>query len=157
MKNFFRKLRGLMGVGITWGTLWAGIGAGIGTVVGIFWPELWAFGNPILDWTVGMGLYGVVSGVGFGGLLSLGEGRKTLRELSLGRVAVWGVLGSALVPLGFGAIGAFVASVTWVDILQAMAVTGFLGGVFAPGTVSLARRAELEAGGGMDLLGDGDE
>jgi hypothetical protein len=72
-------------------------------------------------------------------------------------MAVWGVLGSALVPLGFGAIGAFVASTTWVDILQAMVVTGALGGIFAPGTVALAKRAELEAGGGYPLLEEGDE
>ncbi len=33
-----------------------------------------------------------------------------------------------------------------VDIVQAMLVTGFLGGTFAPGAVGIARRAELKAG-----------
>lgn len=157
MKNLLRRLRGLLGVGITWGAAWSGIGAVIGAVVGIVWPDVWAFGNPVLDWAVGMGLYGLVSGAGFAGLLSLGEGRKTLRQLSLGRVAIWGVLGSALVPLGFGAVGAFVANTTWLDILQAMVVTGGLGGVFAPGTVALAKRAELGSGGGLPLLEEGEE
>ncbi|MEE2900670.1 MAG: hypothetical protein VX815_19595 [Gemmatimonadota bacterium] len=41
-------------------------------------------------------------------------------------MALWGLLGSAAV--------------------QAMLVTGFLGGTFAPGTVGIARRAELKAG-----------
>ncbi len=33
-----------------------------------------------------------------------------------------------------------------VDIVQAMLVTGFLGGTFVPGAVGIARRAELKAG-----------
>ena len=111
MKKFFRKLRGLAGVGLTWGTLWGAIGAGIALVIG----------DPILDWAPGMGLYGFVSGVGFGSLLSLGEGRKTLRDLSLRKVAMWGVLGSAAVPLLFGMLGTFEAGTTAVDVIQAMA------------------------------------
>ena len=29
MKKLLQRVRGLLGVGVTWGTLWAGIGAGI--------------------------------------------------------------------------------------------------------------------------------
>jgi hypothetical protein len=143
LKKLFRKLRGLLGVGVTWGALWATIGAGIGLVLGIISPELWRYANPVLEWAVGMGLYGFVSGVGFGGLLSLGEGRKTILDLSLPRVALWGVLGSAVVPVLFGMAGAFEAGTTVIDILQAIAVTGVLGGTFAPGSVAIARRAAL--------------
>ena len=139
--NFLRRIRGLLGVGITWGMLWAGIGAGIGFVVGLVNPGAWAISNPIIVWAVGMGAYGVVSGVGFGALLSLGEGRKRLRELSLKRVALWGVLGSALVPLLF--LGFFDAGTTLADIIGAMVTTAALGGTFAPGAVAIARRAEL--------------
>ena len=155
--TLLRKLRGLLGVGITWGALWAGIGAGIGIVVGVISPELWNWGNPILEWAFGMGLYGFVSGMGFGALLSLGEGRKTILDLSLGRVAVWGVLGSAAVPLIFSALGAFGAGTTAVDILEAILVTGFLGGTFAPGSVAIARRAELAAGEERVLLDPGSD
>ena len=154
--KLLRKLRGLLGVGITWGTLWAGIGAGIGLVVGIVSPELWNWGNPILEWALGMGLYGLVSGFGFGALLSLGEGSKTLRDLTLGRVALWGVLGSAAVPVVFGFLGAFGAGTSMIDIVEAMAVTALLGGTFAPGSVALARRAELGAGDDPLLLGSAD-
>ena len=144
MKKLLQKLRGLLGVGLTWGALWAGIGAVIGLVVGMVSPELWRYANPILEWAVGMGAYGFVSGVGFGSLLSLGEGRKTLRDLSLPRVAIWGILGSAVVPILFGLAGAFPAGTTVVDILEAIAVTGVLGGTFAPGSVAIARRAALQ-------------
>ncbi len=72
MHKLLRKLRGLAGVGLTWGTLWAGIGTGIGLVIGVVRPEVWESTNPILEWAIGMGLYGLVSGVGFGSLLSFG-------------------------------------------------------------------------------------
>lgn len=155
MNEWIRKLRGLAGMGLTWGALWGGIGAAVGAVLGVLSPELWAVGNPVFDWAVGMGLYGLVSGVGFGKLLSFIEGRKTLRELSLPRVALWGVLGSAAVPLLFGAIGMFPASTTVVDVLEAVLLTSVLGGTFAPGAVALARRAELAAGEEPELLGSG--
>ena len=155
MKDLLRRLRGLLGVGVTWGSLWAGIGAGIGLAVGVFSPGAWGLATTIFDWTVGMGLYGLVSGMGFGAVLSVTEGRRTLQELSLRRVAVWGVLGSAAVPLLFGALGTFAAGTTVVDVVQAILVTGTLGGIFAPAGVAAAKRAEVAAGPDLDALGPG--
>jgi hypothetical protein len=146
MKRLIQRFRGLLGVGITWGALWSVIGAGIGVVVGAVHPEVWQWTNPIFEWALGMGLYGLVSGIGFGTLLTLREGRKTLFDLSLLRTTVWGVLGAAAVPLLFGVLGMFEAGTTVADVLGAVAVTGFLGGTFAPVSVAMARRAELRAG-----------
>ena len=146
MNKLLQKLRGLLGVGVTWGTLWAGIGAGIGVIIGILRPEVWQWTNPIFEWAVGMGLYGVVSGIGFGTLLTLREGRKTLSDLSLRRAALWGMLGGAIVPLLFGAAGMFPAGTTLLDVVGAIGVTGLLGATFAPTSVAIAKRAELSAG-----------
>lgn len=143
MSKLLRKLRGLLGVGLTWGTLWAGIGAAIGLVIRLVAPPVW--GNPIGEWALGIGLYGVVSGFAFATLLSLREGRKTLLELSLKRVALWGVLGAAAVPLVFAALGTLGGTTTAVDILESMLVTASLGGAFAAGSVAIARRAELSS------------
>jgi len=154
--DVLRRIRGLFGVGLTWGVLWGAIGALIGLVVGVVAGDV-AIATPVVEWALGMGAYGVVSGLGFGTLLSLGEGSQTLRELSLKRVAVWGVLGSALVPLGFGALGFFEAGTTLLDVLGAIAVTATLGGTFASGSVAMARRAELEAADTHPRLGDGAE
>lgn len=151
MTSVLRRIRGLLGVGMTWGVLWGTIGALIGLVIGVVAGDV-ALSMPIVEWALGMGAYGVVSGIGFGSLLSLAEGSRTLRDLSLKRVAFWGVIGSALVPLGFGALGLFEAGTTIVDVLGAMAVTATLGGTFASGSVAMARRAELESPEELDRL-----
>ncbi len=145
MNRLVRRLRGLLGVGVTWGTLWSVIGAGIGLVVGVISPEVWENTNPIIEWAVGMGLYGFVSGIGFGSLLSLREGRKTILDISPRRAAIWGVAGAAAVPLLFGALGTFDAGTTAVEVLGAILVTGVLGGTFAPASIAVARRAEFRA------------
>ncbi len=155
MKKFLRRIRGLLGVGVTWGGLWSVIGAVFGLVHGWVQPEIWTWSNPVFGWAVGMGMYGFVSGVAFGGLLSLREGRRTLADLSLRRVALWGVLGAAAVPPLFGVLGLFEVGTTVVDIVQAVFLTGFLGGTFAPTSVAIARRAELQSGS-RDLLPNSD-
>lgn len=149
--RWLRKLRGLLGFGVTWGAMWGVIGAGIGSVVSLLGPGATTLSNSVIVWAMGMGAYGVISGIAFGGLLALGEGSRTLRELSLKRVALWGVVGSGLVPLLF--LGFFDAGTTFFDIAGAMLVTAGLGGTFAPGAVAMARRAEL-AGPDEQLLLD---
>ena len=151
MSELLRRLRGLAGVGLTWGALWAAMGAVIGVVVGVISPELWAV-NPVGEWAVGMGLYGLVSGLGFGTVISLRERQKEIADLTLGRVAAWGVLGSAAVPLFFGALGMFEPGTTTIDVAQAVLVTGLLGGASAPASVALAKRAELRAAEAPRLL-----
>ena len=145
MSRLVRRLRGLLGVGLTWGAFWSVIGAGIGLVLGVVAPDAWGLTDRVFDWTIGMGLYGLVSGVGFGGLLSLREGRRTIFDLSLRRTAILGVLGSAAVPLLFGALGTFEVGTTTAEVVGAILVTGVLGGTFAPAAIAIARRAELRA------------
>jgi ABC-type lipoprotein release transport system permease subunit len=78
-----------------------------------------------------MGLVGLVSGVGFGILLSLTERRKSIGDLSLSRTALWGFVGAAALPLLTG----------MQDVL--VFVTGPLGAVFAAASVAIARSAAL--------------
>ncbi len=152
MNRFVRRLRGLLGVGLTWGALWSVIGAGVGLVLGVVAPDAWGLTDRVFDWTIGMGLYGLVSGVGFGSLLSLREGRSTIFDLSLRRTAIIGVLGSAAVPLLFGALGMFEVGTTTAEVLGAILVTGVLGGTFAPAAIVIARRAELRGAEDRRLL-----
>jgi hypothetical protein len=126
----------------------------MGLIIGIVDPDAWRLTSPILDWAYGIGVYGFVSGVSFGALLSLKEGRKRLFDLSLGRVPLWGLLGSAAVPALMAMSGPLPTGFTTVQIVEAMVMTGFLGGIFAPGSIAIARRAQIKPGEEMGLLLD---
>lgn len=145
MHVMVRRLRGLLGVGITWGVLWATIGTIVGFVLGVVAPESGGWTGRITDWMIGLGLYGLVSGVGFGAFLALRERNRTISDISLGRAAVWGVIGAALAPLVFLGLGAFPPGTTTAAVVGAIAVTASLGGAVAPAALVIARRAELTA------------
>ena len=129
MTRLVRTLRGATVIGIAWGFAWILVGALIWLVIRVVSPEDIAPGEgperalPIL------GLVGLLSGFGFAALLALAERRNRLETLALPRVALWGLLGSAAIPLLIGTDG----SMGW--------VTGPMGAVFAAASVAIARRA----------------
>ena len=130
MKTFLRKLRGVVSIGLTWGSLWGVLMALVGVGIGIFDPDSIDPGESVLVVGALMGLVGFVSGVLFGLLLAFAERRKTLRDLSLARVALWGALAAAVPPLLTGAA----ASMAFILCP--------LGAAFAAGSIALARRGE---------------
>lgn len=140
MNPLLRKLRGVIGTGLAWGTAWATIMAMAGVVVGVLRPEEIDPGEgPVLVGAI-MGMVGFVSGVAFGTLLSLAERRKTLLDLSPGRAAMWGILASAAFPLLTGRA-------------DAVLVVCPLGAACAAASVAIARRAELRDPGRPALPG----
>ena len=128
MTRLVRWLRGSLGVGLTWAVLWILLGAVFTTVFRIFRPEEIDPGEGYGRVLPLLGLVGFLSGLGFAAVLSFAERRRSLNELSLGRVALWGLLGSAAIPLLLGAnVGE-----GW--------LTGVLGATFATASVAIARR-----------------
>jgi len=131
MTSLLRRLRGALGIGVTWGVLWAGLGL-------VFWLLMRALRPGDIDPGEGLGrvlpilsLVGLLSGLGFAGILALAERRRTVGALSLGRVALWGLLGGVAIPLLMGTDG----SMGW--------LTGPMGAGFAAASVALARRRAL--------------
>jgi hypothetical protein len=126
--NVVRRIRGAIGIGVKWGVLWAAIGALTVVLIGLFRPgDIDAGEGPSRAAAV-FALVGFLSGLGFAGLLSLAERRRTIHELSLARVALWGFLGAALIPILMGA-----------DRSMGF-ITGSLGALFAAASVATARR-----------------
>lgn len=131
MSALLRKMRGVMGISLTWGILWAAIGYAVAGVIGVMDPNSIDPGeSPILLGAM-TGFVGLISGAGFGILLSFAESQKTILELSLSRAAIWGILGSAALPLLTG----------MQDVLLFM--TCPLGAAFAASSVAIAQKAEL--------------
>ena len=128
MTGLVRRLRGAVSIGVAWAVLWMVIGLLLLAGFGVFRPQEIDPGEgpgkvlPIL------GLVGFLSGLGFAALLSLAERRTRLHELSPARAALWGLLGSAAIPLLMGND----ASNGW--------LTGPMGAIFAAASVAIARR-----------------
>ena len=141
MRALARWIRGALSVGVTWSVLWVMIGVALWGVFKIFQPEDIGPGEGLSVVLPILGTVGLLSGLGFSGLLTLAERRRGLGELSLGRVGLWGALGSAAVPLLMGAD----PSMGW--------LTGSLGAVFATSSVAIARRG---TGGEPALPAPGD-
>ena len=140
MKNLVRRLRGALGISLTWGALWATIGLVLGVIVGVVSPDQVEPGEGPGRIAAVLGFAGLLSGLGFAGLFSFAERRRTIQELSLGRVALWGLLGAAAIPLLTGA-----------DASVGL-ITGPMGALFATASVATGRRAVLRSAEPTELL-----
>lgn len=131
MNKPLRKLRGVMGVGLIWGVVWGAFFLTLVLIIGIFRPQDMDHGEgPIV--VIGTGLLvGFVSGAVFGAILSFAENQKSILDLALIRVALWGMLAAAVWPL-----------LTAVDNSMIF-ITCPLGAICATASVAIARKAEL--------------
>lgn len=163
MKKWLRRIRGAIGMGLTWAVLWALGGLLIG-VASMVLPTLpWDRFFEVFDAPLpAMAVPGFFGGVFFSIVLGIaGRGRR-FRELSLPVFAAWGALGGLLLSL-FPAILVAVglASTEGADrgLWQGIAViiTPFIlmGAVSAAVTLKLARAGERRelAGAGAEAPG----
>ena len=143
MRTLQRRLRGISGIALTWGVGWSVIGAALWTVVRFVVPEDIGSGEGILRASAIFGMTGALAGAAFAGLLSLVERRRTLQQLTWTRALVLGAAGTAALTL-------------LTPIPNAMLVIlAPLGGLFAAGSIALARRAELRAPARVEHLSSG--
>jgi len=99
MHILFRRVRGVIGVALTWGTVWAAFGALLGLIYGALRPQDLDAGEGPARIAAILGTAGFVSGSGFALMLSLLERGRTVLDVSLARVALWGAAGGAVIPL----------------------------------------------------------
>lgn len=138
MRKWLRKLRGAVGLGLTWGFAWFAAGMALLLVVG---PDAADVPFPL-----GFGLLGFLAGMTFSGILGLVAGRRRFDELSLPGFAAWGGAGGVLFAGLFTAVARL-----GLDIFVVLGpVFGAAGALCAAGTLALARRASDDA-----LLDDG--
>jgi hypothetical protein len=131
MGDLLRKIRGVLGIGLTWGGTWAVIFAVTAAIIGIVDPDSIDPGEGALNVMRIGAIFGFISGTGFGLLLALGERHKKILQLSMGRAALWGALSATLVPLLTPVSDAMVIFVC--PIAAAIAC----------GSVAIAKKAEL--------------
>ena len=137
MKGFLRRLRGIIGTGLTWAVGW------IGLFVAYLLREDGNRGrlrgvravSSLLEEVFVVGTFGFLAGSTFGALLSVLEGHKSLEEITFKRIAAWGGLGGlAVVAL----VSVLVGSPTGLIFYSVLGVGS------ATGTVALAKRADTK-------------
>ena len=155
MSKWLRRIRGAIGIGLTWAFAWFGAGMVL-LLIGF---------RADVPFPLGFGFFGFLAGVTFSGVLGIVERRHRFDQLSLPRFAAWGCVGGLLlsgifVPVaGLGA-GTFLV----LGPVFALSSAGC-----AAGSLAIARMAEdreLAAGADVneagltedevrELLGDG--
>lgn len=150
MKGWLRRMRGALGIAVSWAVAWFGVGALVGVVFFGGGLDLATFFNGLL-----FGVAGFIGGGSFGGLLFLAEGRRTFDQMSLPRFALWGALGGLIMSELFLGMGRpFTMTLGLVDVVVAL-----MGAASAAGSLAIARRAggsELVEGGEAQALLEGE-
>ena len=137
MKKWLRRIRGAMGIGLTWAVGWTLVGM-LGVVV--FYTLFPSVPDVFDVWIPVFAYPGFLAGVGFSAVLRVAEGRRRFDELSLPRFAAWGAVGGLLVGAFVGAM--LFGEVPHTALAAIMGTSTLLGAVSASGSLALARREE---------------
>ena len=154
--KWLRRIRGAIGMGLTWAVAWAG--AGMLVTLGFV---LRTGSRPDAPFPIMLAAAGFVAGLVFSGVLGVVEGRRRFDQMSLPRFAAWGASG------GFLLAAAFVLAISLSGNPGFLWNLVALGPVFAvaaagcaAGSLALARRAQdrvlLETPEDVTALGPGD-
>jgi FtsH-binding integral membrane protein len=136
MRQWWRRLRGALGMGLLWAAGGALVGGLIEAVLNVLPGSDLFLGVDI--WPAALAIPAFLAGVVFSLVLSLAERRRSFDELTLPRFALWGgIVGLLLgVVIGFPLVA--IASITLVCSAS------------AAGSLALARRAKQR-----DLIAEG--
>lgn len=143
MKKWMRRIRGAVGMGLTWGV----VGFVVGTVIEVIhniWPN--PLGSAVDVWPAALAYPGLLGGVAFSAVLGIAGRRRRFDELSLRAFAAWGALGGlfvSLVPAALVALDLATPNVPLWRITAALVGPFTVGGaIAASGSLALARLAE---------------
>ena len=142
MKKWLKRIRGALGIGLTWAAAWGGVGALIEVatmVLGINAIALFELAT--------YAIMGFIGGAIFSTVLGIAEGRRRFDEMSLWRFAGWGAVGGLLLAMPLLLLTASTTPLLW---FGTSVVVALLGAGSAAGSLALARRAD-----DRELLEDG--
>jgi len=159
MRPWLRRVRGAVGMGLTWAAGWALVGVLIGVtsnlLPGLPWDRFFEIFDAPLP---ALAIPGFVGGVLFSVVLGIAVRRRTFEQLSLPRFAALGALGGlllSLVPAALAAVGLLSGAPTngamWRDTAMISVPFMLLSAASASLSLALARMAGRDA---RDATGD---
>jgi hypothetical protein len=155
-----RRLRAIVGTAITWAVAWASLGLafGVAAIARMVVLRQWTWRGVVtalVGGTLSAAIWGGIAGAAFAVVVALVERRRTIETLSVPRVALWGALGGALLPLvGLGVALVSPGAIAFpAGLGVALGFSAVAGGLCAAGSVTLARRAVRAELGGVGSSG----
>ena len=139
MKKWLRRLRGALGMGVTWAAGWSVVGTIVWWTLDLVFLGATTSGplTVFVTFLTTFGVIGFISGTAFSVILTLTEGRRRFDQMSLPRFGAWGALGSALLCL------VVLTAESWQMPGTELLLLGFItvmGAASAAGSLALARR-----------------
>lgn len=132
MGRWSKRIRGAIGLGLTWAAAWFAAGMVLLVIVG---PDAADVPFPL-----GFGLLGFLAGATFSVIVGIAENRRRFDQISMPRFAGWGALGGLLFSGVFALAAGLAGEFLILGPLFAIAGAGS-----AVGTLALARRADSNA------------
>ena len=154
MRPILNKLRGALGIALTWAVAWAVAGVALVAVIYVSadpWPDALPFWEFARSSVFRFGLYGLMSGALFSGALATIHRRRTLGELKPAWVGLWGGLAGFLISIGVlgvafatGGIPSSPEPVRAIALGASTIIYGGIGAATAVGTIMLAQKGARE-------------
>jgi len=136
MKNWLKRFRGALSLGVIWAIAWGSVG---------FLMEIFVdpHGRIVDIWPAVLGLPAFFGGVFFSAVLGFAERRHRFDELKLSRVAAWGAVGGVLVGLLPFVLGEPTGDVNALKLaLMIVPPISLLSAISAAGSLAIARMSD---------------
>ena len=133
MKQWLRRIRGAIGIGLTWAAAWFGAGILLARVPG-FYSDL--------PFALLFAPLGFATGVIFSGILVAIERRRNFGRVSFTRFTAWGAVSGLLLSGIFVVAAAIRGGSLWGEFLVFGPPLALSSAASAAGSLALARRAE---------------
>lgn len=141
MKRWLRRIRGAIGLGMTWAAAWFGVGLIV--QLGFLLVTGSRADAPI---PLVFGVLGFLAGATFSAVLGVVERPGRFDQLSIPRFAAWGAAGGFFVSAIFVLAVALAGESAFLSSLVLLGpIFGIAGAASAAGSLALARRAEHRA------------
>ena len=150
MTNWLKRIRGAVGMGLTWAISWSAVGALVAVLPGTMRAGYFPIVPLIVGFATQFAALGFVGGAAFSVVLGVTEGRRRFNQMSLPRFALWGAFGGLIIWAVRVTVGESVMSFLWSAGVPALngsgAISGgiivLLGAGSAAGSLALARSVD---------------
>jgi hypothetical protein len=140
MRTWLQRIRGAVGIGLTWAVGWAPLGAIAGWVTASIF-NFHPADEVMANFAIAFSVLGLAGGAIFSTVLGIAERRRSFAKLSLARFTAWGAVGGLILG-GLAAAGGLLGAGATVLGAAIVGASTLLGAASAATTLAVARASE---------------